>query len=171
MNDENIICETKSYKVSPDGSEFYHCTPDILGTFSKQILSIDLAQMRYEGVELNYYWEPYNGKAVPRLSFRFSGRYYNCSSLIHLLIICDLGLQSGDGDICRELQLPDLNLLTSFYGIDVSIKLDYSSNYFDDGIISGYSQDAELMLMMDCDFDEPKSFTVRCFSFRFKIEE
>jgi hypothetical protein len=166
MNNENIICETTSFRLSPDGSEFYHCTPDVLGTFSNQILALDLSEMRYEGTEIKYYWEPFDGKAVPQLSLRFSGHNRNHSGLIHLLIICDFGLQSGDGNIREEKQIPDCNNLTSFYGIDVSIKLDCSTNHFDDGIISGYTENSELTITSDFG-----SFTIECFSFCFKIEE
>lgn len=50
---DNISIEETSYKITPDGSEFYHCTPDLLGPQSSQILNLDFSRMRYEGAEID----------------------------------------------------------------------------------------------------------------------
>ena len=124
--EEDFDIEECSYSIGPDGSEFYHCTPEILGPSSSSILALDYNRMRLEKIEVYYHWDRVEGQSIPCLKFSFvSGNKFR------LILFCYYYWRSADLSESTRIQpLPDLNPLTPFAEQESSLEISYNWHSF-----------------------------------------
>ena len=122
--DNDFIFEETRYKITPEGSNFYNCTPRILGPQYDRILSLDFSKMMIVGIEVVYYWHNWEGVIVPRLIFKF--RSPGSNGDIHFYINCEMDCFPPDCSRPIEIKpLPDLNALTPFAEEFCSMEIDF----------------------------------------------
>ena len=157
----------QSFKLSQDGSVFYHCTPKILGPSSLRILSLDYSKMRVLGADIVYHFNTVEGMNIPNLVLNVQTREQNKD--IRFSVECNLADQPLD--LCRRvgiIPLPDLNALTPFTEQDCSIVFQYQYNSMgmNIGITDQYEYDSSIILS-----NEKHSFTIHCFRFSIKFND
>ena len=165
------IIEDYSYKITPNGSEYYHCTPKILGDSFARILSLDFSKMRIESADIVYDLISYDGVSVPNIVLNIvtPGRKGD----IHFSIKCVLWFLPPDLSTSTEVKpLPDLNALTPFTYSYGSIELEF---YFHSCQFRGrtrFLQDSSIVLKSYRSFGEKESsFKIECFDLSINFDD
>ncbi len=126
---EDFEIEDCSYSIGPDGSEFYHCTPEILGPSSSSILKLDYGKMWLERIEVFYYLDIVEGQSIPCLKLFFNNKVSG-KGICRLVINCFFYWIAPDLSCStRTKPLPDLNLFTPFSNKDSSLEIKYYWNH------------------------------------------
>ena len=160
--EDNFDIEECKYSIGPDGSEFYHCTPKILGPSGSSILALDYNKMRLKGIEVFYYWDRVEGQSIPCLKLSFvSGEKYR------LIINCYYYWSPINySGVTRIKPLPDLNPFTPFteHVSSLEIKFYWNSIIGDTSIRS--VSDSSILLK-----NEYASLEVNFFEMSFEVEK
>lgn len=175
--EEDFDIEECSYSIGPDGSEFYHCTPEILGPSSSSILALDYNRMTLEKIEVFYYWDSVEGQNIPNLELSFINWYPSRwpRKAYRLKIRCYFYWIPADlSGQTRIMPLPDLNQFTPFTENRSSLVIKFYWNHVvgDAAYYSVY--DSSLTLKYKSGSypeDEYASLTVSFYEMRFEIEK
>lgn len=161
MNElDDIAIHEVSYTISPDGSNFCHCTPEILGPLSNRILSLDYSRMRLVRVNILYDWISHDGICVPKLILQFQNSRIDRGILFSIICILHVvPLDFSSPALTKEL--PDLNAFTPFAEVDSSMEIHYYSNTCEDADpCQEYCIDSSITLRIP---DSGKSIVIDCF--------
>ncbi len=109
---EEFPFEETSYEITPEGSSFWNCTPKILGPQYDRILSLNYSRMLLIGIQIEYYWDSWNGMSIPRpiLKFKTPGK----GGDITFSILCKMDYLAPDLSRSDNEPLPDMNEFTPF---------------------------------------------------------
>ena len=162
--EEEFEIEDIRYSVTPEGSEFYHCTPDILGQFCNTILHLNFARVMLEKVELFYHWLFYNdyeSTCAPCLKFTLLSetRTEKYRFTIGCSFCC---VHDSGGPPIETLPLPDFNKFTIFYEYESSIAIHFSSTE----MLGATKSEATLTLK-----NKYKTLDIESFNLWFSLEQ
>jgi hypothetical protein len=166
--DNNLIFEETRYKITPEGSNFYNCTPKILGPQYDRILSLVFSKMMIVGIEVNYYMHSWDGVSVPCLTLLF--RSPGTNGEIHFSIECKMEWFPPDCSRSIEVKpLPDINALTPFSEKYCPMEIEFIWHDLDPDNNSDYCQQyfwTSLSL-----FNNDKKTVIDCFRVSFSFED